>query len=117
MEERRSTVLQAESALEISASVPQIPQQNHQPQGPNSSRSPEKPVPHLASAEGLGNMMSQGLCAKKSGSHLAFSFGSPSWRGSQALEAMLWLEYNRPADLGECESPLSHTLGQVPQPL
>lgn len=42
-----------ESALEISASVPCILQQNHHPQGLHPSCSPETLVPHLARAEGL----------------------------------------------------------------
>lgn len=48
---------QAESALKISASVPQIPQQNHQPQGPDPSCSPKKLVPHLAVTEGPGRVV------------------------------------------------------------
>ena len=76
-------------------------------------------MPHLARAEGLGHVMSQGLCAKEDGPRQVFYAGSPSCRGSQALEAIRGLKYNRPADLGV--TVLLATcwlcfLGQVTQP-
>lgn len=56
---RANSVWQFESALEVLACTLQVPLQNPQPEDPDPSCSTEKVVPHLARAEGLGDMKSK----------------------------------------------------------